>query len=203
MSHNPKISVGEKRLFSISDGITLGIAFDATNFDYDCFDSFCFITNNKVLTNNSDLVYYNNLKDCRGIVTDVTQDLTDENGYDIEMNINLKELIPINEKIEIYLRIVKHKQKKTTFDFFSKKNKVNQQIYISFWLFEKNGNEIENGEVYSKYLINLNDEINIKLVEITKINNVMFELFFTSEFYDQNIENIINSKLKITHENNE
>jgi stress response protein SCP2 len=192
VSHNPRIAIGEKRLFSISDDLTLGIDFEATN-----FDSFCFITNNKVLVNDSDLVFYNNLKDCRGILNEVTEDLTGQNRFDIEIKINVKELIPINDKIEIYLRIVNHKRKKTILNFF---NKEKQENYISFWLLEKNGNEIANGEVYSKYLINSNDEINIKLLEFTKIRNDLFELFFSSEFYVQNIENIIKNKLKTTYE---
>ena len=85
-------------------------------------------------------------------------------------------------------------------DFFLKKNKEKQEIYISFGLFEKDGVQIENGEVYLKYLINLNDEINIKLLEFTKIRDDLFELFFSSEFYVENIENILKSKLKITYE---
>lgn len=64
---------------------------------------------------------------------------------------------------------------------------------------ENNANHIVNGENYICNN-NINDCTIIKLLEFTKIRNDLFELNFSSEFYDQNIEYLINSKLYKTHE---
>lgn len=122
MSQNQHISVGEKRSLSINRELTIRIAIDEINLDLDYFDSFCFITNNRILMNDTDLVFYNNLKDVRGIVTEIElPDYFTDPGYDIELKINFNKLIPLDEKLEVYLRFQKQKTKKSVLPFLNKK----------------------------------------------------------------------------------
>ena len=108
----------ESKRFLLDGEILVGINISGNLFyaNLEGFDTFTFITKENKLLKNTDLVFYNNLKDERAIVTEKTEWETENN--DIELNINFKDNNFNSEVIEIYLQLVYYPKPTSVFDFF-------------------------------------------------------------------------------------
>lgn len=82
---------GESKQFFFDGEILVGISLSGNLFyaNMETFDTFTFILKENKLAINTDLIFYNNPKDERSIVTEI-HDLETINS-DIELNINLKD----------------------------------------------------------------------------------------------------------------